>query len=68
MLGARQAGTPGFHFARLDVHGDLLARARDEAARALGRSERLAGEANRGLRLLLYLFERDEAAKLIEAG
>ena len=27
-----------------------------------------AGEENRGLRLLLYLFERDEAARLIEAG
>ena len=30
--------------------------------------EGLRGEANRGLRLLLYLFERDEAAKLMEAG
>ena len=28
----------------------------------------LTGEENRGLRLLLYLFERDEAARLIEAG
>jgi len=28
----------------------------------------LAGEENRGLRLLLYLFERDEAARLLEAG
>src|SRR5271165_4553568 len=68
VLGARQAGAPGFRFARLEVHGGLLARARDEASAALGRSERLEGEENRGLRLLLYLFERDEAAKLIEAG
>jgi ATP-dependent DNA helicase RecG len=68
VLGARQAGAPGFRFARLDIHGGLLARARAEAETALKRDERLAGEANRGLRLLLYLFERDEAARLIEAG
>src|SRR5271166_2807680 len=68
ILGARQAGAPGFRFARLEVHGGLLVQARAEAAAAITRSERLAGEANAGLRLLLYLFERDEAAKLIEAG
>src|SRR5208337_4469950 len=61
-------GRPGFRFARLEVHGGLLARAREEARSALDRSERLTGEENRGLRLLLYLFERDEAARLIEAG
>ncbi len=63
MLGARQAGAPGFRFARLNVHAGLLARAREEARAALEHSERLIGEENRGLRLLLYLFERDEAAK-----
>src|SRR5271166_3570158 len=68
VLGARQAGAPGFRFARLEVHGGLLARAREEAQAALERNERLAGEENKGRRLLLYLFERDEAAKLIEAG
>ncbi len=68
VLGARQAGAPGFRFARLEVHGGLLAEARQEALAALERSDRLKGEENRGLRLLLYLFERDEAAKLIEAG
>ncbi|MFZ0605919.1 MAG: ATP-dependent DNA helicase RecG [Roseiarcus sp.] len=68
VLGARQAGAPGFRFARLDVHGGLLARARAEAEAALKRDERLASEPHRGLRLLLYLFERDEAARLIEAG
>jgi ATP-dependent DNA helicase RecG len=68
VLGARQAGAPGFRFARLEVHGGLLARARAEAEAALKRDERLADEKGRGLRLLLYLFERDEAARLIEAG
>ena len=68
VLGSRQAGAPAFRFARLEVHGGLLSRAREEALAALKRSGRLTGEENRGLRLLLYLFERDEAAKLIEAG
>ncbi len=68
VLGARQAGAPGFRLARLEIHGGLLARAREEAQAALRRSARLTGDENRGLRLLLYLFERDEAARLIEAG
>ncbi len=68
VLGARQAGAPGFRFTRLEIHGGLLARAREEARSALERNARLTGEENRGLRLLLYLFDRDEAAKMIEAG
>ncbi len=68
VLGARQAGAPGFRFARLEIHGGLLARAREEAQAALERDGRLTRDENRGLRLLLYLFERDEAARLVEAG
>jgi ATP-dependent DNA helicase RecG len=68
VLGARQAGAPGFRFARLDIHSGLLARARAEAEAALQRDERLADDKGRGLQPLLYLFERDEAARLIEAG
>jgi ATP-dependent DNA helicase RecG len=68
VLGARQAGAPGFRLARLELHGQLLSLARDEAQAALDRSPRLAGEENRALRTLLYLFERDEAVRLLEAG
>jgi ATP-dependent DNA helicase RecG len=68
VLGVRQAGAPGFRLARLEIHGKLLALARRQAEAALAAGEGLRGEANRGLRLLLYLFERDEAAKLMEAG
>ncbi|MGD0641701.1 MAG: ATP-dependent DNA helicase RecG [Roseiarcus sp.] len=68
VLGARQAGVPGFRLARLEVHGALLRLARMQAEAALANGERLCGEANRGLRLLLYLFERDEAVRLMEAG
>ncbi|HYA74449.1 MAG TPA: ATP-dependent DNA helicase RecG, partial [Roseiarcus sp.] len=68
VLGARQAGAPGFRLARLEIHGALLATARERAQAALANGDRLRGEENRGLRLLLYLFERDEAVRLLEAG
>jgi ATP-dependent DNA helicase RecG len=68
VLGSRQAGAPGFRLARLELHGQLLSLARDEAQAALARAPRLAGEEYRALRVLLYLFERDEAVRLLEAG
>ena len=68
VLGARQAGAPGFRLAKLEIHGALLATARAQAQAAIADSERLRGEKNQGLRLLLYLFERDEAVRLMEAG
>jgi ATP-dependent DNA helicase RecG len=68
VLGERQAGTPGFRLARLEVHGGLLRLARAQAEVAVKRSERLAGEEFRGLRTLLYLFEREAAVRLLEAG
>ena len=69
VLGTRQSGMPGFRLARLEVHGDLLAAARDDArlvvdARSRARERRAA----RRLRLLLYLFERDDAVRLLRAG
>ena len=68
VLGARQAGAPGFRLARLDLHGQLLTLARQEAQAALERNPRLAGPDGAGMRALLYLFERDEAVRLLEAG
>jgi ATP-dependent DNA helicase RecG len=68
VLGARQAGAPGFRLARLDLHAKLLTLARDEAQGVLATDPRLTSERGRALRLLLYLFERDEAVRLLEAG
>jgi ATP-dependent DNA helicase RecG len=68
VLGARQAGAPGFRLARLDLHAKLLTMAREEAQAALTVDPRLASERGRALRMLLYLFEREEAVKLLEAG
>ncbi len=68
VLGARQSGAPGFRFADLSVHADLLPAAREEAAKALQNDPGLTGERGEALRLLLYIFEREEAARLLRAG
>ena len=68
MLGTRQAGLPLFRLADLALHGDLLAAARDDAALVLARDPYLKTERGEALRTLLYLFERDDAVRLISAG
>ncbi len=68
VLGTQQSGIPEFHFADLSVHGELLAAARDDAALILNRDERLKSARGEALRCLLYLFERDEAIRLLGAG
>ena len=68
ILGTRQSGTPGFKLAQLDVHGALLQMARDDAALILNRYPDLTSPRGLALRQLLYLFERDEAIKLLRAG
>ena len=68
VLGARQSGAPGFKLARIEVHGELLRAARAAAEAIVEADDRLAQEAHRPLRLLLWLFERDAAVKLMEAG
>ena len=68
VLGTRQSGLPGFKLARLEVDGDLLAAARDDARLVVDRDPQLAGDRGQALRLLLYLFERDAAVKLLGAG
>ncbi len=68
VLGARQSGSPGFRLADLAIHAGLLPHAREEAAAALRDDPDLRGERGDALRLLLYLFEREEAARLLRAG
>jgi ATP-dependent DNA helicase RecG len=68
LLGTRQSGLPGFHVARLEVHGKYLGAARDDAALVLNRDPSLKTERGEALRHLLYLFGKDEAIKLIRAG
>ena len=68
LLGTRQSGVPGFRVARLEFHGKLLVPARDDAALTLSRDPDLASPRGEALRDLLYLFERDEAIRLLRAG
>jgi ATP-dependent DNA helicase RecG len=59
---------PGFRIGRMDLHQDLLKMARDDAILALQRDPTLTSERGAALRLLLYVFERDEAIRLMNAG
>jgi ATP-dependent DNA helicase RecG len=68
LLGAKQSGAPGFRIAKLEWHQDLLAAARDDAKLILARDPDLRSERGEALRVLLYLFEREEAVKLIRSG
>jgi ATP-dependent DNA helicase RecG len=68
VLGTRQSGMPGFRVARIEVHGKLIGAARDDASLALARDPSLISARGEALRHLLYLFERDDAIRLIRAG
>ena len=68
VLGTRQSGMPGFRVARIEVHGPLLEPARKDAQLILSRDPALTSERGQALRHLLYLFERDEAIRLLRAG
>ena len=68
LLGAAQSGFPTFHFADLSVHKELLTAARDDAKMIIERAPQLASERGEALRVLLYLFSRDDAVKLLSAG
>ena len=68
MLGTRQSGLPLFRMADLSTDGDLLQAARDDAQLVLNKDPKLTGPRGEALRVLLYLFERDEAIRLLSAG
>ena len=68
LLGTRQSGLPGFRIARLECHGKYLGAARDDAALVMNRDPTLTSKRGNALRHLLYLFEKDEAIRLIQAG
>jgi len=68
LLGTRQSGTPGFQVARIEAHADLLEIARDDARLLLARDPELKGPRGDAIRVLLYLFGRDEAVRLLRAG
>ncbi|HEY2068047.1 MAG TPA: ATP-dependent DNA helicase RecG [Rhizomicrobium sp.] len=68
LLGVRQSGLPEFRVADLTLHGELLAAARDDAKLILTRDPDLKSPRGEALRVLLYLFERDEAVRYLRTG
>jgi ATP-dependent DNA helicase RecG len=68
VLGTRQSGLPAFRVAQLPEDEALLQAARDEARLVLSKDPTLMGPRAEALRMLLYLFERDDAIKLMRAG
>ncbi|HEX4080511.1 MAG TPA: ATP-dependent DNA helicase RecG [Rhizomicrobium sp.] len=68
LLGTRQSGMPAFRLADLAAHGELLAAARDDARLIVARDPELESPRGEALRVLLYLFERDEAVRYLRAG
>lgn len=68
LLGTRQSGTPGFRLVDLQSHGDLLETARNDARYILETDADLLSARGQALRLLLYIWRRDEAIRLLRAG
>jgi ATP-dependent DNA helicase RecG len=68
VLGTKQSGLPGFRLADLSAHGLLLTQARDEARRIVDENPQLEGARGEALRLLLNIFERGEAIRLLRGG
>jgi ATP-dependent DNA helicase RecG len=68
ILGTRQSGMPGFRIARPEEHADLMEVARDDARLVVETDPDLRAPRGAALRLMLYLFGRDEAIRLLRAG
>ena len=68
LLGTRQSGLPQFRLADAENQDELLAAAYDDARMILERDPELETERGKALRVLLYLFERDEAVRYLRSG
>ncbi|MEN3976675.1 ATP-dependent DNA helicase RecG [Emcibacter sp. SYSU 3D8] len=68
LLGTRQSGLPQFRLADVEMHGDLLRLAREDATAILKDDPALNSRRGEALRVLLYLFERDAAIRYLTSG
>lgn len=68
ILGTKQSGAVGFRLARMEAHSHLLEIARNDARLLIETDPNLTSERGQALRVLLYLFERDAAIRLLQAG
>jgi ATP-dependent DNA helicase RecG len=68
VLGTKQSGLPSLRLADLASHEPLIAVAHDDARLILDRDPTLSSPRGDALRVLLYLFQRDEAIQYLRAG
>jgi ATP-dependent DNA helicase RecG len=68
LLGTQQSGMPGFRLARLEHHAGLLDIARQDARHILSQDPMLRTERGESLQVLLHLFERGDAIRLLASG
>ncbi|MEC7185282.1 MAG: ATP-dependent DNA helicase RecG, partial [Pseudomonadota bacterium] len=68
LLGTRQSGLPHFRLVSLDSHSSMLPAIHDDVRHILETDPKLKSPRGEALRLLLYLFRRDEAIRLLESG
>ncbi|MGL4813054.1 MAG: ATP-dependent DNA helicase RecG, partial [Beijerinckiaceae bacterium] len=68
LLGTAQSGMPGFRLVRPDLDHDLLEAARKDAKLIAAQDPELESARGTALRILLHLFERDDAVRLLRAG
>jgi ATP-dependent DNA helicase RecG len=68
LLGTRQSGLPKFRVASLEDHQRLIPVARDDARLILANDPDLSSQRGRNLRILLYMFERDDGVKYLKSG
>ncbi len=68
ILGTRQSGFTQFKLADMREHQDLLIKARDDVHNILKQDANLETPRGQALKVLLYLFEQNEAVKTYLAG
>ena len=68
LLGTRQSGFAQFRLADMAYHQDLLQMARKDAQNILSTDYKLETKRGQALKILLYLFEQNEAVKTYLAG
>jgi ATP-dependent DNA helicase RecG len=68
LLGTKLSGLPEFRLADLMEHQDLIQIARDDARLLLEKDPDLTSERGAAVKILLYLFERDAAARTVRSG
>jgi len=67
-LGAAQSGFPSMRFADYHYDSELISAARDDASIIVGKDPELNSDRGKALKVLLYLFSRDSAVRLLRAG